>query len=730
MRLIVHSPHSHLFPASLRPVALTVVMAVAAIARSGAQDLSLVASPNPAAVYQKVTLSTIVPADNPAAVSADFPSGLGRIHVVSGPYVQPYLDNESPGTSKVRVSFVVEGNEAGRIVIPPLAVTVGNRERKTQPIVMAFGIERGNVLTIPLQAAWRLPNEKQGVSLFAGEAIPVVLELRNELGETKASSVQLSHPPAGFEEVPEFAAPAKRTVGTSTLYDVPVDSYILSPAAAGTVTLPAATVTAGGRSGSAVPRTVQILPIPNAVSSSGAIGALAFRAWTTTRTVVGGEEISLHLRVEGTGNLPRIVLPSPSAGGLLEVDRLENRSIKPGSMGYSGFRETVYRYLFQSPTTGQGDQGTINPSGRPAANIVVPSFTWLDPDSGAVETVPEKTFTVVLPGSAQGRSSMSSSASTQTLAAPEGSSSSARAVRGELAGFPFKLRSAASVRSSEYHELYSHSDTYLWLLPGPIVFGIFLLLRPRRKKGGGGLAAAVFMALLTSCAIAPVHDTVSKGTTAYREGRFDAAAADFLAAQKIYPRNAALSFDLALAEYRLGRYGEAIHSLRTAIYFAPLAPDYREALDWMVKQIGVPEQVPPAYPIHPDLFLLALIISVNAAAILGMLVLLRRTGGLAIALILFLVVAVISAGGLGYTAIKRSVETAVVKSSGTEMTKIPMAVAGRWLELPAGMAVRILDDADGYYLVETAYGNTGWVKKNRVLVDGRVATKALSISAK
>lgn len=140
----------------------------------------------------------------------------------------------------------------------------------------------------------------------------------------------------------------------------------------------------------------------------------------------------------------------------------------------------------------------------------------------------------------------------------------------------------------------------------------------------------------------------------------------------------------------------------------------------MVKQIGVPEQASSAYPVPPDLFLIILIVAINAASLLGIFLVFKARGGLAIGLILCLVVALISGGGLVYSITKRSVETAVVKSSGTEMTKIPMAVAGRWLELPAGMAVRVVDSTKGYYLVKTAYGNTGWVRKDHMLLgEGR-----------
>lgn len=679
------------------------------------QDLQLMASPNPAAVYQKVTLSVIVPAKDPSAVSASFPESSGEIHVVSGPYIQPYLDNAQPSTQKVRVSYVIEGNEPGRTIIGPLSITVGSAVEKTDPMVMAVGVLRGNEVTVPLQPVWKLPEARPGVPLYTGEAIPVVLELKNEARVTKVDEVHVSQAPPGLLRISELDPPSRTQVGQTTLYQVPVASYLLTATGVEDLILPAAQVQAGARTGTSIPRQIQINPIPEAISASGAIGALAFRSWTTEQKVADGEEVSLHLRVEGTGNLPRIVMPVPAATGILQIDKNETRNVSETRKGFSGFREIVYRYLYQ---------GSNQPADTPV--ISVPSFSWLDPETGSIESVPERTFPVSTPPAIGPAMSPSDGALTGAGAAgrPEatgasatGSAGSAGGVSRTLPALPYTLESAAAIRSSEYRELYSRGDTYLWLLPGPVIFGLFLLVRPRPRKGSGGLTSVLLFGLLISCSTAPIHDSVEAGMASYNEGKLEKAASDFGRAANVYPRNAALSFDRGIVEYRLGRYGEAIHFLRAAIFYSPLTPTYRSALEWTVSQIGVPEQVAAAYPVHPDIFLIALIVAVNAASILGILVLLRRSGGLAIALILLLVLSVISAGGLGYTAVKRSVQTAVVRSSGTEMTKIPMASAGRWLELPAGMAVRVRDSAGGYYLVETAYGNTGWVKHDRVLLD-------------
>ncbi len=683
----------------VKTLLFTALILCSSVAAS-ADELTLTATPNPAAVYQKVSLTVIVPSANPETVSASFPNGPAAIHLVSGPYVQPFIASDNSGKPTVKVSYVIEGNEAGRVVVPPLQISADNTNYTTKPIVLSFGVPSDGKLVVPLQPVWTIPRRGVGETYYVGEAIPVVLELRNETEKRTIDSVRIANPPSGLEQTKELASTARSEVGSTTLLQIPVASFMLTPTSAGEVSLPSATVKAGSVSGVSAPRVLDIRPAPDAISESGAIGSFSFRSWTTKRPVSEGEEVSLHLRIEGSGNLKHLLLPTPSSSGLLEIGKNQNQHIAAGVSGYTGFREIVYQYLLQS--TGSGASA--------GASVTIPSFSWFDPQSG-VQSAAARTISISAPQASTSPASVP--AETKPTATQP---AHAKPDRGSI---PFSLEPASVVRRSEYREFYSNGRSYLWLLPGPIIFALFLLTRPRGRGKSTMLGAAVFALLLSACAVSPIDDSLEQGTSAYEKGDVNQAARDFVAAQGSFPRNAPLSFDLGLAEYRLGRYGEAIHSIRTAIYYAPMSEKYRSVLQWMVDQIGVPEQVPPAYPIHPDLFLFVLIAGINLAAVLGILVVMKRSGRLAIALILVLVLSTISGGGLVYTSVRRSVETAVVKSSGTEMTKIPMAVAGRWLELPAGMAVDVRDSVSGYYLVETAYGNTGWVRKDRVLIDGR-----------
>jgi hypothetical protein len=49
--------------------------------------------------------------------------------------------------------------------------------------------------------------------------------------------------------------------------------------------------------------------------------------------------------------------------------------------------------------------------------------------------------------------------------------------------------------------------------------------------------------------------------------------------------------------------------------------------------------------------------------------------------------------------------------------KIPSITASRWIELPVGYSLRILDETGDFYLVRTAYGLAGWVEKNGIVPD-------------
>ena len=663
-------------------------------------------SPNPALVGQKVTLSIVLDTSDTSQLAAHVSSLPPEIKLISGPYIQPFVDQGDPFTAKSEISYVIEGTEPGRYVVPPITIFSHGSTTATSPTVAAFGVARGGAITIPLRVQWSVSPSLRADLLYSGETIPLSLVLVNEPGDTSVDSVVLLGNSDGIDRVPLYTAQHLERFGSSVLYTIPAADFELTPLSAGQVTLPAAEVSAGTSRGSAPPITLTVHEAPSAIAATGAIGSFLFRSWIEVHDVKDGREVLVHERVEGEGNLSRLNVPEPTTSGLLSLGATETRSLTAGSGGYSGFREIVSRYL-ASPRSAE--------AGAPAASVTVPRFVWFDPSLGRIASVPARTLTVETPP-------VSAPASAVAAAAPEAQGKQDAAGPGAHAqqespppsGVPEPL-SAASVRRSFYHSYYTDPTAYLWLLPGPLLLGLFLLLR--RPPGGRSAAGAGIALMLLLAASTTADDRLDAGISAYRSHDYKKALTELLSQRSSYPDNAALSYDIALAEYRNGQYGLAIHDLRRAIYLAPLDRSYRSALEWMTSQISVDEQVPPAYPIHPDLYLIALILFLNSGSLLGIVALRRRSGAFAIPAFLCAALVLISAVGLAYTAAKRAQPSAVVVSAGTEMTKIPLDSASKWIELPEGMAVSVRDSVPGYYLVRTALDVSGWVKRKDLLLD-------------
>ncbi len=125
----------------------------------------------------------------------------------------------------------------------------------------------------------------------------------------------------------------------------------------------------------------------------------------------------------------------------------------------------------------------------------------------------------------------------------------------------------------------------------------------------------------------------------------------------------------------------------------------------------------PGVIVPPDLFFYAMIVFLSAGFIAAVMYLMKRKG---VYIVLFLLGFLLSAGscvGLVSTAVINGRDTAIVYGEPAEVRKIPSLTAVSWLELPIAYSLRILDATGDFYLIQTAYGLTGWVERSKLLPD-------------
>lgn len=704
-----------------------------------ALDLTVAVHPNPVVVGGTVRIDITFAYPDASEVSTDPLTLPTALSVVSGPDVRPYVDPSHPEVAEVRVSFQLEVDAAGRFGVPSIVVHAGSQTAATSPFLLAAGVDRGGGIVIPLIARWR----PLLTPLYAGETVPFALEVENEPSPLAVDSITFAPPPGAFLPAGNLLAPQTAEVGGTTLYTIPAALYEYTLPAAGTVTLPGASLRAGERRGTADALALEVLPTPSAIASSGAIGSLSYSA--TLEATGRPDAVGLRLRVEGEGNLGYLRLPEPELDNVVTVGDEERKSLEPTLRGEGGYRERIYRFL----AAGEG-----------AASVRVPGFSWFDPFTGELHHAPGRVIRLSRFASAQpggspsgeepatvGSGTGSPGAEAVTASPPKGEGGPHGGVGGGAAQSPERGGAAARpspesatgrlpavgaaeavlpfgpqpwsvIERSDFREHAADPLDYLWLLPGPLLLVVVLVAR---RRPGGAAALLLLVAFLlgsTPPRSEKLEPVATKALADYAAGRLEEALSGFAAGLAIEPRNAALFFNQSLAEYRLGLSGYAVGSVRSAIYWDPTSRHYRSLLRWMIGRLSIPEQVAPVAPLDPNLFFLGFVLFFNGAGVAVSLFLLQRKAGWVILLGLCAVLAVGSAGGLLYTLAARSVRTAVVAEPHTELRKIPVDSASHWLDLSQGTAVRVLGEAGAYDLIETGYGIKGWVKRGGLLLDG------------
>ncbi len=670
------------------------------------QALAVEARPNPAPVGSSVTLAVTFDCADVSSVSAELPPLPESIELEEGPDIRPYVDLRDPSRAEARVAYTVSPTEPGRFAMPGITIRSGAHSARTVPFILSVGYPTRGAITIPLVARWKVPRGP----LFAGETFPAVLEVVSEPSAIPIDGIRLVPPSGLFVAASGVASTSFLAVGKSRLYTVPAGVFEVTPAASGPLTLPAASVLSRRRTGRAEPRTVTILADPSGIESSGAVGAYAFRSWAEIAEGADGSEVTVHERVDGTGNLSFLRFQDPVASGLSSLGSDELSSYRASLDGYTGFREKRYRYLLASAS---------------GARVSVAPFSWLDPATGRVGTEAGGVVTWGANGEIQVRGAIglvsvphgAEGGSRPPVSATGGGESGGRSPTRSV---PFAMEPWRSVSGFSYHAYYLHPLAYLSLLPGPLVFLLLLLSPGRRRKAS---LVALLLALwpllgASSPDSKRIEPLVREALADYDAGRYDLSSSLLARALAVEPENAPLAYDRALAAYRGKRYGEAVWAARAAVFYAPLDGRYRSFLEWMTGRMKLVEQVPTVSRVHPDLFFLALALFVNLSGLAAALVMLRRNGAHVILLVLSLALAAGSSIGLLAAAVERDARTGVVARDDTEMRKIPVDAATRWLTLPGGMAVGIVGESGGYCLVETGYGIEGWVRTEDLLLAG------------
>lgn len=256
---------------------------------------------------------------------------------------------------------------------------------------------------------------------------------------------------------------------------------------------------------------------------------------------------------------------------------------------------------------------------------------------------------------------------------------------------------------------YQNPLFYLLLLPGPLVFGAFLVLKMKRK----GRSSLVLILFLLGVGGTPER-AVRQGRQEYESGRYEEALEKFEEAYDSMPANAALSYNQAVCHFRLGRRGVCLFLLRRSIQENPNLMEPRRVLILLEGGLGHSAQVPPGIRIHPNVPFLILIVLFNVSfGILGSVYWFRK-GSLFITFVLTTLLTLAAAGIFLYTLIDNRRPVAVVTEAEGVLKRIPLDRAEAWLLLEEGTSLEVRGQSRDYVLVRTSHGLQGWIRAETV----------------
>jgi hypothetical protein len=600
-----------------------------------------------------------------------------KLELREGPTMRTVRNIRSPEQLRTLVRLVYRAADTGRTIIPAYRVVVAGQEFITERRLIQIRDPQVESDMVPPDLRWRTASSR----VYEGESVGVLLELRNLTEFTFPDSLIVRSPDAGlFQEVQGIGAVSRMMVDDVELLSIPIATFLLTPSQSGEVTIPPAEIVIGPYTRQSRPVSVQVEELPDAVTTTGAIGRFEYHARLSDTETRVGQSIELVRRVEGEGNLDFFRFPQVELVGAIVVGSREESQLEPSERGYRGYRQHVTE---------------LSPQTAGTAVVEVPAFAWVNPVSRVVRTVGGRELRFrVEPSGAQPATDREAPA--------------------------LSPLSAEEVLSLERVRFYDQWVSYLLLLPGPILFVLIVAWR-RRRRLLPTVFAAVFAVVAVYAYAAEVTEReslIQSGVAALENGRYLEAIDRFETARLKRPESAGLFYNLGIAYHRLDDSARAVYNLRRAVEARPFEPRFRRALQALEESIGLVEQLEPAGTLHPDAYFLIGVILLNGAFLVLALRAIPGGGRIIVATVLFL----LSAGAfatLGYNVTLGDRAIAVVGPDSGELRRIPDTQAAPWMTLPVATSVEVVKRIPPLILVRTAYGVEGWISEDNILDGNR-----------
>lgn len=599
----------------------------------------------------------------------EIPEGLA---LIAGPFIRPVQEE---GVVETEVTLRLRGDVPGIYRLGPFSLTDGQRVLSTDSrdvIVLEYDEVRRD---FPLLAGWEAPEGP----FIVGQTFPLTLMIEN-LSDIVFPDPPHSVSPAGalMERAEGLGEISTREVNGQEVYNIPGASWMVTPTRAGQLRIPSLSVVSQGLRRATGSYRVEVLPLPEEVSASGAVGDFSLAHEISADTLSLDEEVSLTIKVEGWGNLSYLEMPEPRAESFELLGREEESRFSPGMRGFEGERLRIYRYIPREA----GDQ-----------TIRIPSWSWVNPVSGNVNTLPARAINLTIkPAAAQEES---------------------------FADIP--LLSPAEVLLTQRPLWGQRWYHYLLMAPGFLLLLGVVLFRHRRRFRllVKVMIGSLVLFLLTGAASPdgeePRRRPPSWLLKAYELPDIREALEQWQEVASRWPRTAGVWYNLGAVSHRAGDEASAVGALRQALILRPAMGQARRALHLIEEDLGLEQQYATTSALSPEVHFFLLVGSFNLLSV-GALLLLRRRNGAKV--ILFVTLSVIFAGTLGLAGADRHQRNQPMGyiAQDVSLKKVPGELGRSWLTLPAGTTLRIQGQAEGDYLILTGYDLEGWVDESEIIL--------------
>ena len=287
--------------------------------------------------------------------------------------------------------------------------------------------------------------------------------------------------------------------------------------------------------------------------------------------------------------------------------------------------------------------------------IRIPSYSWLNPETGRIETRPESIYYFTVAGD---------------LSTGDGESE-----------FRFLLLELDDSRQARGWTYYRTPLLYLLLLPG-LLFLILILCFRRFKPSLLSVFLCAGLFLSASAASLNTPSWISEADSLFHEGKYRAALNSYTENSAGWENNGSYLYNRGVLSFLSGNHAEGIVDLRNAMILMPMNRQIHESLQRMEDLMKLENQHQVNMFVHPDLLLLILILGFNGGMIALAYCFLRKSSVPVTLFLISISLSLFAGIELGRMSFYLSRPLAVLKEEGL-VKKIPEEIGSKMAD-PSG----------------------------------------------